>query len=354
VRVERIILGTEAPATLAGAVLTRDIEVAGARWDKGRRLSVEDLERVGQAAPMVEGRPITVLIPESGDVHEDDAARRLAAAIAGSNLAIGEPAQSRLDLRATVAGVAHVRAGSVQRLNAIDPIEVFTIHDGRVVDAGTLVASVKIAPHLVAETILARAEAAAARSATRGGTVRVAPFRPQRVAAIVKETIRGIARERFEASVRAKVEGLGSRLVGIDYVEDAAGPVEAALRARARGRRPGRADLILTAGSSSTDPEDPFFVALAALGGRIVRHGVPAHPGSMLWLARVGRVPVIGLPSCGAYSKATAVDLLLPRLLAGEPATVRTVARLGHGGILTRDQRFRFPAYARDLEAPEG
>jgi len=354
VRVERIILGTAAPAILAGAVLTRDIEVAGERWDKGRRLSVEDLERVGRAVPMVEGRPITVLMPESGDVHEDDAARRLAAAIAGPNLAIGEPAQSRLDLRATAAGVAHVRAGSVERLNAIDPIEVFTIHDGRVVEVGTLVASVKIAPHLVAETVLARAEAIAARSATRGGTVRVAPFRPQRVAAIVKETIRGIARERFEASVRAKVEGLGSTLLGIDYVDDAAAPVEAAMRARVRDRGAGRVDLLLTAGSSSTDPEDPFFVAIDRLRGHVIRHGVPAHPGSMLWLARLGRVPVIGLPSCGAYSKATAVDLLLPRLLAGESASLRTVARLGHGGILTRDQRFRFPAYARDLEAPEG
>jgi molybdopterin biosynthesis enzyme len=126
------------------------------------------------------------------------------------------------------------------------------------------------------------------------------------------------------------------------------------VRARVRGRGAGRADLVLTAGSSSTDPEDPFFLAIAALGGRIVRHGVPAHPGSMLWLGRVGRVPVIGLPSCGAYSKATAVDLLLPRILAGEPASIRTIARLGHGGILTRDQRFRFPAYARELDAPEG
>ena len=170
----------------------------------------------------------------------------------------------------------------------------------------------------------------------------------------MKETIRGIARDRFEASVRAKVEGLGSRLVGIDYVDDAVAPVAAALRARTRGRAQGRADLVLTAGSSSTDPEDPFFVALTALGGRIVRHGVPAHPGSMLWLGRIGAVAVIGLPSCGAYSKATAVDLLLPRLLAGEPVSVRTVARLGHGGILTRDQRFRFPAYARELDAPEG
>lgn len=352
-KVARITLGTAAPATPAGAVLTRDIEVAGERWAKGRRLSPADLERVARAISVVEGRPITVLVPEPGDVHEDDAARRLAAAVAGPGLVAGAPAQSRIDLRATAAGVVHMRAGLLHRINAIDPVEVFTILDGRVVEAGALVASVKVAPHLVPESVLTAAEAIAA-TAGRRGVVAVAPFRPRRVAAIVKESIRGIARDRFEASVRAKVEGLGSQLVGIDYVDDATAPVEAALRARTRGRGATRADLVLTAGSSSTDPEDPFFVALAALGGRVVRHGVPAHPGSMLWLGRVGTVAVIGLPSCGAYSKATAVDLLLPRLLAGEPASIRTVARLGHGGILTRDQRFRFPAYARDLDAPDG
>ena len=36
------------------------------------------------------------------------------------------------------------------------------------------------------------------------------------------------------------------------------------------------------------------------------------------------------------------------------PPSARTVAKLGHGGILTRSQRFRFPAYARELDAPEG
>ena len=81
---------------------------------------------------------------------------------------------------------------------------------------------------------------------------------------------------------------------------------------------------------------------------------MPAHPGSMLWLGRAGRTTFLGLPTCGAYSRATAADLLLPWLLAGEPPTRRTVARLGHGGILTRDMRFRFPPYARRLDAPDG
>jgi molybdopterin biosynthesis enzyme len=111
---------------------------------------------------------------------------------------------------------------------------------------------------------------------------------------------------------------------------------------------------VLTAGGRSTDPQDPFFLGIEALGGRVVRRGVPAHPGSMLWLARIGRTGVVGLPTCGAYSMATAADLVLPRLLTGEPASARTVAGLGHGGILSRDMRFRFPRYARELEAPEG
>ena len=167
---------------------------------------------------------------------------------------------------------------------------------------------------------------------------------------LVKESVHGPARERFEASVRAKVEGLGSTLLPIAYVPDDAGAVADALRAL---RRAG-ATIILTAGARSMDPSDAVFVALDELRGTVVRHGVPAHPGSMLWLARLGRIPILGLPTCGAYSKATAADLLLPRLLAGEPASRATIARLGHGGILTRAMRFRFPSYARELDAPEG
>ena len=74
----------------------------------------------------------------------------------------------------------------------------------------------------------------------------------------------------------------------------------------------------------------------------------------MLILARLWKTTIIGLPTCGASSKATAVDLLLPWLLSGEPPTRATVARLAHGGILDRDQRFRFPGYAQKLEAPSG
>jgi hypothetical protein len=347
VRVERVTPGRRPPARLVGSILARDLTIGGGRWAKGRRLSADDLLAIAAAEP---DRPVSVLVPDAGELHEDEAAIRLAAAVAGSGLVVRGPSESRVDLVADHAGVANVRIGDLERLNRIDPLEVFTVFDGQVVGAGDLVASVKVAPHLVEAALVDEG----ARLADFGGRplVWVAPFVPSRVGVIVKESVRATARDRFEASVRAKIDGLGSTIAEIAYVEDDPDAVEGAMAGFVRG--PDAVDLILTAGAASTDPTDACFIAIAALGGRVVRRGVPAHPGSMLWLARIGRTAILGLPTCGAYSKATAADLLLPRLLSGEPASERTVAKLGHGGILTRSQRFRFPPYARELDAPDG
>lgn len=348
-RVERILPGAPRPGALAGSVLTRDLVAGGKRLSKGRRLSRADLDAIAADPGALGSDGVTVLVLEPGDVHEDDAALALAAAVAGPGLSTRGPAQSRVDLVAAVDGVLHVRTAALERINRIDPLEVFTAFDGSVVRAGQLVASVKVAPHVVEQAILdaGRRQAGFGRRAV----VRVAAFVRRRVGVVVREAIHSVARERFEASVADKVEGLGSELAGIAYATDDAA-VEGAVASFVSG--PGRVDVVLTAGGGSTDPNDPFFGAVEALGGSVVRHGVPAHPGSMLWLGKVGRVAVLGLPTCGAYSKATAADLVLPRLLTGERPGPRLVSGLGHGGLLTRDQRFRFPPYARELDAPDG
>ncbi len=247
-------------------------------------------------------------------MHEDEAGIRLATAVAGGGggVTLRGPAQSRVDLVATVAGVVEVRIAALERLNRLDPLEVFTVFDGRSVGPGEMVASVKIGPHLVQGAVLAAGEAIARRG---GPLVGVRAFRPVRIAVLVKEHVTGPARTRFEASVRAKADGLGATVGSFAYVPDDGATVTAALAA-AVASGPAGADIVLTAGGASTDPGDTFFAAVEALGGRIVRHGVPSHPGSMLWLAVVERAAVVGLPSCGAYSKATAADLLLPRLVA--------------------------------------
>jgi hypothetical protein len=342
-------LSAAAVGELTGAVLARSVVVDGDRWIKGRRLTAEEIARLSASSlgrPPV--RPVTLLVLETGDLHEDDAAARLARAVAGPGVAARGPVESRVDLAAVHDGVLRVRVGTLERVDGIDPLEVFTRLDGQVVSEGDVVASIKIAPHVVPAVTIEAAE----RLIGARGIVRVRPYRRRVVGVVVKEAIHAPERERFEASVRRKVEGLGSVVGPMRYVADDPDAVQEAVAGMTSG--PDATDLVLTAGSASTDPTDPFFTAIAGLGGEVVRRGVPAHPGSMLWMARVGRTTILGLPTCGAYSRATAADLLIPWLLSGAPPTRATVARLGHGGILSRDQRFRFPAYAAELEAPEG
>ncbi len=162
-RLARIVAGRRAPDGLVGAILTADIVVGGRRWSKGRRLSEADLDEYGTE---LTAGGATVLLLDPGELHEDDAALQLAFAVAGEGLETRGPVQSRVDLRATHDGVLHVRVGTLERVNRLDPLEVFTEFDGSVVEAGDLVASVKIAPHVVAECVV---EAAIARLGRRAG-----------------------------------------------------------------------------------------------------------------------------------------------------------------------------------------
>ena len=90
-----------------------------------------------------------MLVLEAGDLHEDEAACRLAESVAGEGLTLRGPNESRVDLLAAADGVVHVDVARLEAFNAIDPLEAFSVFDGQIVRAGDLVASVKVAPHVV-------------------------------------------------------------------------------------------------------------------------------------------------------------------------------------------------------------
>jgi len=339
---------------LVGVVLLAPVTLPDGTIRKGTRLTQTQVEAIVAAARLGGvTRPLRVAWPEAGDVHEDDAAARLAAAVSGAGIELRPPRQSRIDLTARWAGVLHIRVDALGRLNAVDPIEVFTLYHGQAVTRGQVVAAVKVAPHLLPETVvLAGVEGA------RGAApiVDVRPYLVHDVAAIAQESITGDALTRFEAGARRKVESLGSRFAGTLVIgdEDPEAAEEGAVRALTEVVRERGIGTVLVGGVSAGDPLSPFYAALERLGGRLLRRGVPAHPGSMIWLAELDGARLLGLPQCGMFTLATAADLVLPRLLTGEALTAADLADLGHGGLLGKEMRFRFPAYAQDLPAPEG
>jgi molybdopterin biosynthesis enzyme len=161
-----------------------------------------------------------------------------------------------------------------------------------------------------------------------------------RVGVLVRERLDPAQREKFQASIEMKVAWFGSRISEIRYVPDSIGAVESAVSTLL-----GDADLLLTAGANATDPLDPTLVALTNLGARMEKQGAPAHPGSAVWLAYLKDKPIFGVAACGMFSKATVLDLILPRLFTGARVTAHDFNGLGHGGLLSKDMAFRFPPY---------
>jgi hypothetical protein len=324
-------------AAIDGAVLAQTLLVPDDHHRvlilKGRILSRNDW-------PVVAGARVDelhVVRMEPGDIHEDEAARRLARLVAGPGVVQHGPVESQVRLSAEVNGIFQVDVQRLAALNAIPDISVFTLFDGQLVSKGKTVAGVKVTPFVVPEARLREVEEVASGAE---GVVRVLTFRPMRVAILVRERLEPEQREKFQASIEMKVAWFGSAISDIRYVPDAVDTVRETIAELVRD-----ADLLLTAGANATDPLDPTLVALEQLGARMEKRGAPAHPGSAVWLAYLADRPIFGVAACGMFSKATVLDLILPRLFSGSRVSAGDFNSLGHGGLLSRDMAFRFPPY---------
>lgn len=321
---------------LVERILCHDVRDAGGKVAaaKGARLDAAAARRLLDL-PWEE---IHLIAVDPGDLHEEDAGRRLAAAVAGAGVEVKGYTGGQWTLTAARRGLLRVHEPALTDVNAHDGMSVFTLFDRQPVDAGETVAKAKVTPLVIGEATVLAVETVAAAS---GGAVSVAAFAPHVVGAVARESLDARQRERFEAALRHKMGWLGARLLPVRFATGTARTVADELSAL---RRDG-AELLVVAGASALDPLDPVFGGLALLGASMERHGAPAHPGSLLWLARWDGIPVLGMPTCGMFSQATTFDLVLPRLLTGEPIANRELAALGHGGLLSREMAYRFPPY---------
>lgn len=315
-------------ADIAGRVLTHDL---APDLRKGTVLAAADLDRI-------RSHPEVHLVElEPGDVHEDLAAVRLAAALLSENLSATEPHQSQVRIRATRRGLVRIDPAAVEAVNQLPGVAVFTVYDDQAVNEGEEVAGCKVTPVAIQESVLREAEILC-RSRR---LVSLIPFRPLRTLLVVTERLKPGSRAQFRAAVARKLGWYGAEVVGMVEV---ARSREAVAGAYAKARGSG-AELILFAGASSIDPLDPAYSELTAEGGELIRFGMPAHPGSMLWLGRLSGRPVVGIASCAGFGRQTSLDLVLPVVFAYGDIDSRGLARLGYGGLIETSAGRRFPPY---------
>ncbi len=323
---------TEADVGLVVAHAVRNL--AGTKFvlRKGDVVGREDV------APLRElgSRELHLLGIQPDELHEAEAGARLARAIAGPGISLRGPAESQYTLLADHRGLLRIDVGQLHRVNSFDGISVLTRFDNQPVDAGDELAGAKVTPFVMPRATIEVIE----RICGEAPPLRVLAFRPMRVAALVLERVDIRARDRFQQVLERKLSWFGSELVAVG--EATSGDRYEVVLRDVMETGP---DLIMAAGASSLDPLEPLFGTLESVGARIVKHGVPVHPGSLFWLAYVDAVPLFGLSSCEMFSHKTVLDLVLPRLFAGEPIGKDDLARLGHGGMLGREMAFRFPQY---------
>ena len=318
--------GPVATAGAAGAILAHSVKVGERTLRKGTRLGAGDVSRL-MAAGVAE---VIVATLDADDVHEDAAAGRLAEAVAGDGVRVEEAFTGRSNLYAEAAGVLVVDGDAVDAFNRIDPgITLATLPRFAAVEAGRMVATVKIIPFAVPDGAVTAAVAALAGRPP----VRVAPFRPMRVG-VVSTLLPSLKPSVVDKTLKVLAERLAP--AGATIAADERVPHDAEAVAAALGRlAAGGAELLVVFGASAVvDRADVIPAGVEKAGGDVHHFGMPVDPGNLLLVGALGDVPVVGAPGCARSPKENGFDWVLQRLLAGLTVTSDDITGLGVGGLL--------------------
>ncbi|MCY9664853.1 molybdopterin-binding protein [Paenibacillus alginolyticus] len=317
-----------------GMILPHDLtqilpgEFKGRLFRKGHQVTEADIP----ALLSIGKEHIYVMELQPGYLHEDEAALRMAKAIAGDGLLLTEPHEGKVNVKSAIHGLVKIDKAFVDSVNAIDEVVLSTIRSNTVVQAGASLVGTRVIPLIVDEAKVVEVERLAAARREMGFTLlEVKPFRKLRVGVITtgSEVFKGRIKDKFGPVVKEKLAQLGSEVVDQRFVSDDSEAIVGEIHALlALG-----VDLVLVTGGMSVDPDDRTPGAIKMAGARVVSYGTPMLPGSMLMIAYLGDVPIMGLPGCVMHDPYTSFDVLLPRICAGETIVRSDITEMGYGGF---------------------
>lgn len=309
-----------------GTVLAHDLtqiipgKFKGSRFKKGHVIQQEDIPVLLSMGK----KHLYVIDPAADDVHEEQAARRIATAAAGENITLVEKGEGKVELYAAVDGLLKIDTDALENLIDDDAVMFAAIHQNVVVRQGELLAGTRVIPLFVKESVVARAESI-------GTFIRVVPLRSMRVGLVTtgSEIYHGLIQDKFGDVLRRKFASYGSTVIEQLFADDDDQMIADCIQ---RLKQAG-AELIAVTGGMSVDPDDRTPAGIRCAGVKIETYGAPVLPGAMFLLGYLDEVPVVGLPGCVMYHGISVFDLVVPRLLAGEHVTRGDIKKLGHGGL---------------------
>ena len=273
----------------------------------------------------------------AGEIHEEDAALRMAAMAPVNGAHYAGPSEGKVVLIADIQGMLRVDTALLNQINAIGDLTISSLPDHYPVQPGMRLASMRIVPLVTKEKQIVQAEALCASRRL----LDLLPYAPRKVGIIItgSEIYHGRIRDKFEAVARAKLAQYPGEVLGAAVCDD---DTDMLMRT-ARDFLNKGADFIIFSGGMSVDPDDVTPAAIRSLGCDLVSHGVPSQPGNMTLVAYLGDVPVIGVPGAAVSLPVTIFDVLLPQIYTGLKLTKNDLIRLGDGGLCQLCPHCHFP-----------
>ena len=323
-----------------GHVLCHDLtrivpgQFKGAQFRKGHVVTQEDIPMLLSMGK--EHLYVWEMTP--GMLHENDAAERLCAICKNENMTRGEVREGKIELRAACDGLFRVDVAKLNAINEIDELMIATRHSDTAVHAGDKLCGTRVIPLIIREEKLDEAD----RVAAGRPILELLPYKLKTAAVITtgSEVASGRIEDTFTPILEKKLSAFGVRMTEHATVGDGLENVAQAIAAM----REKKTDMILCTGGMSVDPDDNTPGAIKKSGANIISYGAPVLPGAMFLLGYFeDGQPILGLPGCVMYAKATVLDLLLPRIAAGVPVTRKEIARMGNGGLCLGCGECRYP-----------
>lgn len=278
-------------------------------------------------------KTVTVARLETNDVGEDAAAQRLAQALVpdpeAQGMRLTKAATGRVNIMSMRAGLFDPDVERITALNRIDPmITLATLPSLKRVEAGVMLATIKVIAYAVPESELDAACAVVSGAKAGGGamTIRGALIK---TATLIETHHPG---QRTQPKGRRVLDARLDRL-GANLVETLDVPHEETAIINAIANAEGDMIFILTA-SATSDPNDTAPSALRRAGGQVMRFGLPVDPGNLLFLGTYENKPVIGLPGCARSPAMNGADWVMERVICDVPVGATEMSAMGVGGLL--------------------
>ena len=282
-------------------------------------------------------RTVFIWEENAGEIHEEDAALRMAAMAPVAGAHYTGPSEGKMTLVADSEGMLRVDTELLREINSIGDLTISTLPDHYPVKPNMRLAAMRIVPLVTREEQIIEAE----RLCRGRKLMDLLPYKPLRAGIIItgSEIYRGRIMDRFEAVARAKLSRYPGKVLGVRICDD---DLEMLMGA-ARGLLKSGADFLIFSGGMSVDPDDLTPTAIRNLGCDVISHGVPSQPGNMTLMAYLGDVPVMGVPGAAISLPTTIFDVLLPQVYTGLPLTREDLIRLGDGGLCQLCGSCHFP-----------